>query len=154
MTEGLHRFYGGSDLHFLTFSCYRRRPLFRNEGYCDLFLKILERVRRRYRLVVLGYVVMPEHGHLLVSEPQRETLSTAVQALKLGFVRSLQSSGGSVVAAAPRSRKNGETWGTRTSGTLTHPERFWVRSSLVTDRPSLIFLLSNHDRGPTPILWR
>jgi putative transposase len=130
MTEGLHRFYGGSDLHFLTFSCYRRRPLFRNEVYCDLFLKILERVRRRYRLVVLGYVVMPEHVHLLVSEPQRETLSTAVQALKLGFVRSLQCSGGGVVAGDPRSRKNGETWGTLASSTLAsgipmHPERFW-----------------------------
>jgi len=125
MTEGLHRFYGGSDLHFLTFSCYRRRPLFRNEVYCDLFLKILERVRRRYRLVVLGYVVMPEHVHLLVSEPQRETLSTAVQALKLGFVRSLESSAGIVVAAAPRSRKNGETWGTLASGTPMHPQLFW-----------------------------
>ena len=135
MTEGLHRFYGGSDLHFLTFSCYRRRPLFRNEGYCDLFLKILERVRRRYRLVVLGYVVMPEHVHLLVSEPQRGTLSTAVQALKLGFVRSLQCSGGGVVAGDPRFRKNGETWGaltcgtptsgTSTSGTPIHSQRFW-----------------------------
>ena len=135
MTEGLHRFYGGGDLHFLTFSCYRRQPLFRSEVYCDLFLKILERVRRRYRLVVLGYVVMPEHVHLLVSEPQRGTLSTAVQALKLGFVRSLQCSGGGVVAGDPRSRKNGETrgtltCGTPTSGTLTsgtpiHPQRFW-----------------------------
>jgi putative transposase len=135
MTEGLHRFYGGRDLHFLTFSCYRRRPFFRNEVYCDLFLKILERVRRRYRLVVLGYVVMPEHVHLLVSEPQRETLSTAVQALKLGFVRSLECSGGGVVAGDPRSRKNGETWatltcgtpspGTSTSGTPMHPQRFW-----------------------------
>ena len=140
MTEGLHRFYGGRDLHFLTFSCYRRRPLFRNEVYCDLFLKILERVRRRYRLVVLGYVVMPEHVHLLVSEPQRGTLSTAIQALKLGLVRSLLCSGGSAVAEDPRSRKNGETWGTLTCGTLTpgtltlgtlaagtpiHPHRFW-----------------------------
>ena len=119
MTEGLHRFYGGRDLHFLTFSCYRRRPLFRNEVYCDLFLKILERVRRRYRLVVLGYVVMPEHVHLLVSEPQRGTLSTAVQALKLGLVHSLQCSGGGVVAGDARSRKNGETWGTLICGTST-----------------------------------
>ena len=112
MTEGLHRFYGGKDLHFLTFSCYRRRPLFRNEAHCDLFLKILNRVRGRYRFVVLGYVVMPEHVHLLVSEPQRETLSTAIQALKLGVVRSMRCSSASVVAAAPRSRKIGETWGT------------------------------------------
>ena len=135
MTEGLPRIYGGNDLHFLTFSCYRRRPLFRNEARCDLFLKILDPVRRRYRFVVLGYVVMPEHVHLLVSEPQRETLSTAIQALKIGFVRSFQCSGGSVVAVAPRSRNIGETWGTPFSGTPVtgtpvsdtplHPERFW-----------------------------
>jgi len=131
MTEGLHRFYGGNDLHFLTFSCYCRLPFFQNEGYSDLVLKILERVRQRYRLVVLGYVVMPEHVHLLVSEPQRETLSTVIQALKLGVVRSIQcSGGGSIMAAAPRSRKTGETWGTPVSGTHAsstpvHPNRFW-----------------------------
>jgi putative transposase len=90
MKEGLHRFYGANELHFLTFSCYRRRPLFRNHAHCELFLKILDRVRRRYRIVVLGYVVMPEHIHLLVSEPQRETLSTAIQALKLGVVHSMR----------------------------------------------------------------
>jgi putative transposase len=120
MTEGLYRLYGGTDLHFLTFSCYRRRPFLQNHSHCDLFLKILERVRRRYRFVVLGYVVMPEHVHLLVSEPQRETLSTAIQALKLGVVRSMRCSGEMV--AAPRSRKTGETWGTHASGT---PDRFW-----------------------------
>jgi putative transposase len=93
MPQALHRFYGARDLHFLTFSCYRRQPLFSSVTRCDLFLQILERVRRRYRLVVLGYVVMPEHVHLLVSEPQRATLSTAIQALKLGLVRSLEGGG-------------------------------------------------------------
>jgi REP element-mobilizing transposase RayT len=33
---------------------------------------VLEQVRRRYRFVVVGYVVMPEHVHLLISEPERE----------------------------------------------------------------------------------
>jgi putative transposase len=135
MTEGLHRFYGGNDLHFLTFSCYRRLPFLRSEGRRDLFLKILERVRQRYRLVVLGYVVMPEHVHLLVSEPQRETLSTVIQALKLGVVRGIQCSSGGSAVAAPRSRKTGETWGTPVSGTPVsgtpvsstpaHAKRFW-----------------------------
>ena len=36
----------------------------------DLFLQVLEQVRQRYGWVVLGYVVMPNHFHLLVSEPQ------------------------------------------------------------------------------------
>jgi len=116
--ENLHRFYGGNDLHFLTFSCYRRQPFFNNETYADLLLQILERVRRRYRLVVLGYVVMPEHVHLLVSEPQRSTLSTAIQALKLGFVRSL------ACAAPPIYRKRGEKWGTPI-GTSVAPRHFW-----------------------------
>jgi REP element-mobilizing transposase RayT len=111
MTEGLHRFYGGRDLHFLTFSCYQRQPLFNSAARCDLFLQILERIRCRYRLVVLGYVVMPEHVHLLVSEPQRANLSIAIQALKLGVVRSLIISGEETAAAVtPRSRKRSETW--------------------------------------------
>jgi putative transposase len=118
MTEGLHRFYGGNDLHFVTFSCYRRQPLFNDDGRRDLFLRILERVRRRYRLVVLGYVVMPEHIHLLVSEPQRETLSTAMQALKLGFVRSLD-------GGVPTSRKRSEKRGTPMTRTPMTPKHFW-----------------------------
>jgi putative transposase len=89
-----------------------------------LFLKILDRVRRHYRFVVLGYVVMPEHIHLLVSEPQRETLSTVVQALKLGVVRSIRCA--SAVATSPRSRKTSETWGTPLPlGAPVHPDRFW-----------------------------
>ena len=49
----------------------------------ELFEDALERVRRRYLFAVAGYVVMPEHVHLLVNEPQRALLSKAIQALKL-----------------------------------------------------------------------
>jgi len=102
---------------------------------CDLLLSVLERVRRRYRFVVVGYVVMLEHVHLLVSEPQREMLSTVVQALKLGFVRSLDGTGvpGSrETDTIPMSRKTGETlrraqgrlWGTPRSFSDSK-NRFW-----------------------------
>jgi putative transposase len=40
-------------------------------------------MRRRYDFVVCGYVVMPEHVHLLLSEPRKTILSKAIQALKL-----------------------------------------------------------------------
>ncbi len=87
MPNGFERWHGGHDLHFITFSCYCRQPLLGNASRRDLFLTVLEEVRRRYRWVVLGYVVMPEHVHLLVSEPQQRPLATAMQALKLGFAR-------------------------------------------------------------------
>ena len=38
-------------------------------------------------IVVIGYVVMPEHFHLLLSEPQEGTPATVMQALKLGYAR-------------------------------------------------------------------
>ena len=49
----------------------------------------LERVRLGYRFYVNGYVVMPEHVHLLVSEPERGTLAVAIQALKQSVARRL-----------------------------------------------------------------
>ena len=83
MTHGLRRFQQAGTFHFLTFSCHRRRPYLRSAITRDLFEACLERIRKRYMFVVLGYVVMPEHVHLLVNEPTRGTLDRVMQALKL-----------------------------------------------------------------------
>jgi putative transposase len=77
------RYQQTGEFHFLTFSCYRRRPYFARRTAMDIFEDALERVRVRYLFVVAGYVVMPEHVHLLVNEPRRGLLSRAIQALKL-----------------------------------------------------------------------
>jgi putative transposase len=87
MRRKLKRYYGAGHLHFITCSCYRRQPLLGTAPRRDLFLTVLEQVRRRYAFVVVGYVVMPEHIHLLISEPQDKNPSTVMQALKLGFAR-------------------------------------------------------------------
>jgi REP element-mobilizing transposase RayT len=75
-----------------------------------VFENALERVRRNFRLRVYGYVVMPEHIHLLLSEPdtdggplkpdlglsgevhsrpQQRTLADALKSLKQGVARRL-----------------------------------------------------------------
>jgi putative transposase len=87
MPWNLERFYGGGDLHFITCSCYHRRPFLDSARRRDSFLTVLEQVRQRYSFVVVGYVVMPEHFHLLISEPERGDPSVVIQALKVGFVR-------------------------------------------------------------------
>jgi putative transposase len=83
MPAGLKRYQTMGHDHFVTFSCYRREPYFDTPESRDLFERSLERTRRKYRFDVLAYVVMPEHVHLLVSEPATEPLSKAIQALKL-----------------------------------------------------------------------
>jgi putative transposase len=83
MTEGLVRYQEAGGLHFVTFSCYHRLPYLARPRAAALFESALERIRQRYEFVVLGYVVMPEHVHLLVNEPKVGLLDRAIQALKL-----------------------------------------------------------------------
>jgi putative transposase len=89
MPRGLHRTYGAHHLHFITCSCYRRLPFLATARGRDCFLSILEQTRQRYRFVVVGYVVMPEHVHLLLTEPDVGTPSTVMQVLKQRTARAL-----------------------------------------------------------------
>src|SRR5580700_8761839 len=87
MPAGLKRYYGRGHLHFITFSCYRRLPLLKTARARDILAKELGRVRDEMGFHLLGYVVMPEHVHLLVSEPKQGTPSTVLQKLKLRVAR-------------------------------------------------------------------
>jgi putative transposase len=49
----------------------------------------MEQTRQRYRFVVVGYVVMPEHVHLLLTEPEVGSPSTVMQVLKQRTARAL-----------------------------------------------------------------
>jgi len=89
MPWGLKRFQESRQLHFVTFSCYRRRPLLRSPSRRELVERALEDTRRSYRLFVTGYVILPEHVHLLVSEPERRLLATAIQSMKQSVARRL-----------------------------------------------------------------
>jgi putative transposase len=63
--------------------CYHRLPYFFDEQMCLIFLKALEKARKRFMFLVFGFVLMPEHVHLVISEPERCTVATAIQSLKL-----------------------------------------------------------------------
>ena len=94
MPAGLTRYYGNYDLHFITFSCYRRLPLLSTAGARDLFVQELARVRAEYRFKLVGYVIMLNHVHLLMSEPVKGTPSTVMQMLKQRVSRKMRSCGG------------------------------------------------------------
>jgi putative transposase len=114
MPSGLHRSYGAHHLHFITCSCYRRLPFLGTASARDRFLAILEQTRQRYRFVVVGYVVMPEHIHLLITEPEVGTPSTVMQVLKQRTAHAL----------LPR-RKRRDLRQRNLFGDETHKRAFW-----------------------------
>jgi putative transposase len=83
MPNGLVRYQQCGCFHFISFTCHHRFLHLGIASARELFEQSLESMRRRYDFVVCGYVVMPEHVHLLVSEPKKALLSKAIQALKL-----------------------------------------------------------------------
>jgi putative transposase len=89
MPRGLHRFQQSRQSHFVTFTCYHRRPYFDSPAVYDRFIEVLQHTRRRFGLRLYGYVVMPEHVHLLVSEPEYGGLADAIHHLKLSFAKRL-----------------------------------------------------------------
>jgi putative transposase len=89
MPNGLHRYYGNGHLHFVTCSCYHRQRWLDSARRRNRLVRILEESRLRYRFVVVGYVVMPEHIHLLIGEPKKGTVSTVMQVVKQRYARQI-----------------------------------------------------------------
>lgn len=89
MKNKLQRYYGRNELHFITFSCYQRRPLLDSVRAKTEFVRILGEVRDRYQFQLVGYVLMPNHVHLLVGEPVSATPSRVMQVLKQRAARAL-----------------------------------------------------------------
>jgi putative transposase len=56
----------------------------------------LENMRCRSAICIYGYVIMPEHVHLLINEPEPATIADAMHFLKLSFAKRLRSPSGAV----------------------------------------------------------
>jgi putative transposase len=78
----------------VTFSCYYRAPRLGTAHARDVFEATFDDKRKWYGFYVAGYVVMPEHVHLLLTEPERSKLSVALQMLKQNVARQLRDSEG------------------------------------------------------------
>jgi putative transposase len=84
-----------------------------------VFVKVLGEVRERYGFALVGYVVMPEHIHLLISEPARGTPSTVMQVLKQRVSRQLRRQRRKTASAAQLRFRFG--------GQNDFPRQFWQR---------------------------
>ena len=78
----------------------------------DLFLRMLEETRKKYAFIVAGYVVMPEHFHLLIGEPKVGNPSVVMQVLKQRVSRQCHESCPQDKAGL-QSNETGAFWQTR-----------------------------------------
>ena len=69
--------------HFTTFSCFKRQPFLSKDRPCRWFLDSLQRARIKCPFDLWGYVIMPEHVHLLWLPHEGVKIGSILQSLKL-----------------------------------------------------------------------
>ncbi len=67
---------------FITFSCYRRLPNMNSDQTKRLFIDELSDLRKKYDLKILGYVIMPDHIHLVLIPPAGIKMGLVIGRLK------------------------------------------------------------------------
>jgi putative transposase len=77
-----HRHYERGHLQFITTSTYRRVRLFADPQYCPLFVDALRAVRAKFQFRLSGWVLMPEHFHVLLQPVVAESTSDIVKDVK------------------------------------------------------------------------
>lgn len=77
-----HRYYDENDFHYLTASTYRRARVFDSERFKRQFVSTLAELRTELGFRILGYVLMPEHFHLLIWPSAEANPTQIMQKLK------------------------------------------------------------------------
>jgi putative transposase len=96
------------------------------EKHRDLFARLLEEVRVKFRFKVAGYVVMPDHFHLLMTEPEIDTAANSVDMLRQRYQRRYNTS----------ARSGDQVWETRYSDThIPGKERVEAQLSFMHQAP-------------------
>ena len=78
----LQHYYGLNHLHYVTKSIYRRARLYDSECFRNQWVVSLGDLRRELGFRIIGYVLMPEHFHMLIWPTAQANPSQVVQKLE------------------------------------------------------------------------
>ncbi|OGY50178.1 MAG: hypothetical protein A3J59_00810 [Candidatus Buchananbacteria bacterium RIFCSPHIGHO2_02_FULL_56_16] len=93
MPGRLRKYHNESYVHFVTTVTFRRQPYFRDPQLCQILAANIRFYQQKFSLEVYGWVIMPDHLHLLVwwdVEKRPElTVSKIVQGIKGASARQM-----------------------------------------------------------------
>ena len=78
----LMRFDKECEYHFTTFSSFNKEHILLTQPVPEVFLSHLKAVRSEFNLAVHGFVIMPNHVHLIWYIPAKVGISKVMQLLK------------------------------------------------------------------------
>lgn len=73
---------GEGHYHYVTFSCYRRKKLLKDERAKQIVVHVLSKVIRNWDVTLTGFVIMPDHVHLILGYMDDGSHSRVIQEIK------------------------------------------------------------------------
>jgi putative transposase len=74
-----------SNTYVISISTFLQHRHFQNEANAELFLKTLLRYRQKQKFHLHGFVIMPDHTHLLITPSSDQSLPNCIQLIKGGY---------------------------------------------------------------------
>lgn len=83
----IRRYYIPGSTVFITQVVQYREPIFNNPNHVQLLREVLRRVKEIYPFVMLAYVFLPDHFHLLIQPMGECNFSDIMHSLKPNFTK-------------------------------------------------------------------
>lgn len=81
------RFYVENYAYFVTTSTYKKRPIFANKRKAEILSHVIYNFRNQKRYLLLSFVIMPDHLHLLLVPSKNHDISEIMHSIKRGSAR-------------------------------------------------------------------
>jgi putative transposase len=91
---GFRRYYVPNSIIFVTQVTHNRARLLGDPDILALLRSILHQAQERYPFLMLGYVFLPDHLHLLIRPTEDATLSQIMHSFKPNFTKAYKRSQG------------------------------------------------------------
>lgn len=69
------RIYLENHCYFITVNPYKKRKIFESDRFKALYIKTIGYCRNKFAFKLVGFVIMPDHIHLLIIPPMKRTVS-------------------------------------------------------------------------------
>jgi len=134
MAKSREPVYGKGHLHLVTCGCYLRQPKLGLEKHRNVFVRLLEELRVKFRFGVVGYVAMPDYFRLLMTEPAVDTAANSIDTLRQRYQRRYNNS----------ARSTEQVWESRYSDVhVFGPEMIEAQLELMHQEPVKAALVDN-----------
>jgi len=81
------RFYGPNKIYFITTNTVERFPFFKEDLFCQLFIDNLKICKHFRKFYLYGFILIPDHTHLIMEPIGIFNISEIMQYLKRHFSR-------------------------------------------------------------------